>query len=124
MPSTDMSTPDEKNASQSPLSSVRGEMKPDSDNSLVESEEQEPQEGYSFIGMLFILLALILCVFLVNIAKPSLMIDKSDCSGLPRPDNRGNCHPENHGRVQGPGPRGLVRQRLLHHHRKFPVDLW
>lgn len=63
MTETSMSTTDEKN--DSPLPSVGGE-KPDSDNSLVESEDA-PQERYSFIGMLFILLALILCVFLVNI---------------------------------------------------------
>lgn len=61
-----MAETDEKNASQSPVSSIRGETQPASDNSLVESEET-PQEGYSFIGMLFILLALILCVFLVSI---------------------------------------------------------
>ncbi|BCS21540.1 MDR family MFS transporter [Aspergillus puulaauensis] len=54
-----MAETDEKNASQSPVSSIRGE-------TLVESEEA-PQEGYSFIGMLFILLALILCVFLVSL---------------------------------------------------------
>ncbi len=63
MTETSMSTTDEKN--DSPLPSVRGK-EPESDNSLVESEDA-PQERYSFIGMLFILLALILCVFLVNI---------------------------------------------------------
>ncbi|EED21292.1 efflux pump antibiotic resistance protein, putative [Talaromyces stipitatus ATCC 10500] len=57
---------DDKTASQSPPTSVEMDMKPDSDNSLVENQEEE-EEGYSPLGMFFILTALTLCVFLVSL---------------------------------------------------------
>lgn len=45
-------------------------------------------------------------------------------TGLPRPNHRSNRHPQNHRRIQATGSRRLVRQRLLHHHRQLPVNLW
>lgn len=54
-------TMDETSASLSHSTSVEKETKPDSNNSLVDNEQ-----AYSFLEMFFILVALILCVFLVT----------------------------------------------------------
>lgn len=99
---------------------MKGEQDPGSSDEL--SEDEYPKG----IKLAFIVVALVLSIFLLSLDMVRFTIIPSD--GRATTANTGSDHcrdgySQNHRRVQGSRQGRVVRRRLLHDRRRFPVNV-